>query len=107
MDTNWMSRQSGVDFLHALFDATEDTVVEIKVAGQAPVDAMLVDEENFRQFRSGDPAGFRFFGDQVSTSPAHLVVPRTGRWNLVVDPGLSRDTVLRATFTLLSTAHTR
>ncbi len=70
-------------YLHQELEIGPDDVVEVALDGQANV--MLLDSENFDRYRRGE--SFRYHGGLATTSPARLVPPSRGRWQVVVDLG--------------------
>jgi hypothetical protein len=57
------------------------SVVEVSIDTRAFV--RLVDEPNFRAYRSG--CQYRFFGGEAVRSPVPLEVPHSAHWHVVVD----------------------
>ncbi len=70
-------------FLHWDMNAGPDNVIRVELDTQANV--LLMDDLNFRSYRSG--RSYRYFGGLVKRSPATLVPPHSGHWNVVVDMG--------------------
>jgi hypothetical protein len=79
-----------MNYLQAELDAAEGNVVEVTLSGSA-ANVMLMDRPNFVRYRAGQ--GYSYFGGHFDHSPARVVVPRTGRWHLIVDLGGAPGTV--------------
>jgi hypothetical protein len=63
---------------------SQGDVVEVTLSGSA-ANVFLVDSSNFNSYKNG--RRYTYFGGNVTRSPARLVVPRSGRWYLVIDLG--------------------
>lgn len=57
-------------------------VVEVTLSGSA-ANVRLLDGSNFQSYRSGRQ--HRYYGGLMERSPAHIPVPHSGHWHLVVD----------------------
>lgn len=58
------------------------TVVEVSLSGSA-ANVRLLDGANFQSYRAG--RRHTYYGGLIRRSPARLVVPQSGRWNVTVD----------------------
>ena len=72
-----------MNYLHKELEVGPQEVVEVALDGQANV--MLMDSPNFDRYRKGEP--YRYYGGLAKHSPARLLAPHRGRWNVVVDLG--------------------
>ena len=70
-------------YLHWEMNASPDNVIRVELDRQANV--LLMDDLNFNSFRNGQ--SHRYFGGLAKQSPATLVPPHTGHWNVVVNLG--------------------
>ena len=70
-------------YLHQEFVCAGGETVRVTLDKQANV--RLLDDENFRRYRSGGRHDYR--GGLVKASPFGLTVPHAGRWHVVVDLG--------------------
>ncbi|WP_270220148.1 DUF1883 domain-containing protein [Lactococcus lactis] len=52
---------------------------------QHRADVFLVDEQNYRNYKSGH--NFRYFGGNATKTPVTITVNGPGRWYLIVDNG--------------------
>ena len=57
-------------------------VVEVKMAGSA-ANVRLLDSTNYQNYRSGRK--HRYYGGLFKRSPAHIAIPHSGTWYVVVD----------------------
>jgi hypothetical protein len=71
-------------YLQSTLTAHVGDVVEVDLRGNA-ANVMLLDHSNLSNYRSG--RSFRYYGGHFRRSPAHIPVPHSGTWNIVVDLG--------------------
>jgi hypothetical protein len=55
---------------------------------------LLLDDGNFAQYKRG--GRYQFHGGHFTSSPAHITVPSTQRWHVVVDLGGAAGSVRAA-----------
>ena len=71
-----------MNFLHSRVHVEEGGAVVVKLHG-AEANVRVMDDINFRRFRSG--VGHRYYGGQYGQSPAIIHPPSGGDWNVVID----------------------
>jgi Domain of unknown function (DUF1883) len=83
---NWLQAQPlqrGVmNFLHFRVHVEERGAVVVKLHG-AEAYVRVMDDINFRRYRSGD--GHKYYGGHYRQSPAIIHPPSGGDWNVVID----------------------
>ena len=69
--------------IHKRLDLKSGDQVVTTISNQANV--LLMDDVNFSLFKSGKSFRHAAGGGYFTTSPATLIAPSTGGWNLVID----------------------
>ena len=72
-----------MNFLHVESWMERGDVALVDPDGQANV--LLMDDQDFAAYRRGDL--YRYYGGLAKQTPARIVVPRSGHWNVVVNLG--------------------
>ena len=78
---------------HQKMSLNAGDVVSVTLDKQANV--ILLDDTNYSRFRSGRE--YKYFGGLATQSPANIVAPSTGGWNLIVNTGGSGGSVRYST----------
>jgi hypothetical protein len=74
-----------MNFLHyEVWTRSPQDVIEVTLVGNA-ANVLAMDDGNFTNYRSGRQ--FTYYGGYYTQSPAVIVVPSSGHWNVVVDLG--------------------
>lgn len=73
-----------MNFLNYEVQTQPGDVIEVTLSGNA-ANVFLMDEPNFRSYRSGKQ--FQHFGGYFHRSPVLLKAPAAGHWHIVVDLG--------------------
>ena len=72
-------------FLHTdLGVVAGGSVVVVRLSG-TEANVLLLDDSNLASYRRGQRC--QYHGGHFTRSPARIVVPTTGRWNVIVDLG--------------------
>ena len=71
-----------MNFLHARVHVEKGGAVDVKLHG-AEANVRVMDDINFRRYRSGD--GHKYYGGHYRQSPAIIHPPSSGDWNVVID----------------------
>jgi hypothetical protein len=83
---NWfqlsLSKGGVMNFLHSRVHVEEGGAVVVKLHG-AEANVRVMDDINFRRYRSGD--GHKYYGGHYRQSPAIIHPPSGGDWNVVID----------------------
>lgn len=72
-----------MNYLHKEFDLMTGDVVEVTLDSQANV--LLLDSTNYMAYQTGK--SYSYFGGYAEKSPVKLIVPRDGKWHIVVNLG--------------------
>lgn len=88
-----------MNHLNNEFDAGAGDIAEVTLDRAANV--LLMDPVNYDHYRRGRK--YQYYGGYATRSPVRLVVPKQGRWHVVVDLGGGAGKV-RASVQLLSGA---
>jgi hypothetical protein len=72
-----------VAFIHERQSLTEGDIVVVACDNQCNV--RLMDDANFAYFKQGQR--HRYYGGFYRLLPARIIVPVSGYWNVVIDPG--------------------
>jgi hypothetical protein len=75
---------------HDLGTVPGGSVVDVELTG-TEANVLLLDDTALAQYQRG--GRYQYYGGHYKTSPAHIPVPSTRRWHLVVDLGGSHGTV--------------
>ncbi len=89
-----------MDFLHTDFWGGANSVVLVRLDGQANV--MLLDDSNFSAYQHG--RSFHYYGGWATRSPVRLSPPHHAHWHVVVDLGGYAGSI-RAGIRIVERAH--
>jgi hypothetical protein len=75
-----------VNFLHYEVTTQTGDAIMVSLSGNA-ANVLVMDDNDFRSYRSGRGGRIRYFGGYYNQSPAVVRPPSAGHWNVVIDLG--------------------
>lgn len=77
------------DYLHDQKFLNQGDVVQLDCDTQC--NFMIMDNTNFQNYRNRRQ--FKYYGGHYTHFPAHIAVPHTGTWNVIIDLGGGRANI--------------